>query len=90
MKAGPRNVGFYDSSKQLQSNRVHRELPKIQEDNRSKGRVHVPAWWFELDAFGAAVEAIRMACEHGLASGSIGVGAETQMLKKIKKMIEEA
>jgi hypothetical protein len=87
VSSGPRGVPNSQVSRQLQYRRVSYNIPKLQEDNRSKGRVHVHAWWFEVDAYGAAVEGILMSIKHALASGSLGQGSEEYMLREVLRTL---
>lgn len=89
MKPGPRNVKNSEVSRQLQYRRSTFEIERISGDNRLKKRVHIPAWWFELDAYGAAVEAITVSIEHALQSGSIGVGGEDEILRQVRAKLVE-
>lgn len=61
-----------------------------QEESRleyEEGGVKVHRGWFRVDAYGAATECIVNAIEVGLASGSIGQGAETRTLEALRSML---
>jgi hypothetical protein len=47
------------------------------------GNLVVSSEWFEVDAYGAAVAGILGAIKLGLASGSLGQGAEEDTLRRV-------
>lgn len=53
------------------------------------GEVWISQYWFEMDAYGAAVQGILKSIEAGLASGSIGRGAEEEVLKEVRARLVE-
>lgn len=59
------------------------------ENNEGANRVLIPDYWFETDAYGAAVAGILKSIELGLKSGSLGVGAEEEILRKLRQRLYE-
>jgi len=51
-----------------------------------EGGVKIHPKWFETDAYGAAVEGILNSIDLGLASPSIGEGAEEDTLKELREL----
>lgn len=57
------------------------------EKNLEAGRLLVGAAWFEVDAYGAATAGIIGAIDLGFRSGSLGVGAEEDILIAVIKLL---
>lgn len=63
------------------------QIDRAMRHNEEADRVLIPDYWFETDAYGAAVAGILKSVELGLASPSIGMGDETNILQRIRALL---
>lgn len=76
------------ASRRAPSQIVHQVFQAI-ERNEEADRVLIPDYWFETDAYGAAVAGILKSIQLGLKSGSLGQGVEEDTLRRVLGVLLE-
>lgn len=68
---------------------VLNQVQRAIENNEHSNRVLIPDYWFETDAYGAAVAGILKSIELGLASDSLGQGEEEFTMVALRERLQQ-